>query len=67
MLVEGLTVTWACKRLEIAARPCSWRTKYGVVDPQMAKRLKELERENTSLKQLLAETHLDKRLLQEIA
>jgi len=31
-----------------------------------AKRLKELERENASLKKLLAEAHLDKAMLQEV-
>lgn len=32
-----------------------------------AKRLKELEKENARLKHLLAEAHLDKQMLQEIA
>jgi putative transposase len=36
-----------------------WRRKYGGMDVSEAKRLKELERENKKLKQLLAEQFLD--------
>lgn len=37
----------------------AWRAKYGGMDAEDAKRLKELEGENTRLKRLLAEAHLD--------
>ena len=36
-----------------------WRTKFGGMDEQEARRLKELEAENSKLKKLLAEAHLD--------
>ena len=36
-----------------------WRAKYAGMDASDAKRLKELEGENTKLKKLLAEAHLD--------
>ena len=36
-----------------------WRAKYGGMDADDAKRLKELEAENGRLKRLLAEAHLD--------
>ena len=36
-----------------------WRTKFGGMDVSDAKRLKELEGENSKLKRLLAEAHLD--------
>ena len=36
-----------------------WRAKYGGMDAGDAKRLKELETENSRLKRLLAEAHLD--------
>ena len=36
-----------------------WRAKYGGMDADDAKRLKELESQNTRLKRLLAEAHLD--------
>ena len=37
----------------------SWRAKYGGMEAEDAKRLKELESENNRLKRLLAEAHLD--------
>ena len=37
----------------------AWRAKYGGMDADDAKRLKELETENNRLKRLLAEAHLD--------
>ncbi len=36
-----------------------WRVKFGGMDVSDAKRLKELEGENSKLKMLLAEAHLD--------
>ena len=36
-----------------------WRAKYGGMEAEDAKRLKELETENNRLKRLLAEAHLD--------
>jgi len=36
-----------------------WRAKFGGMDEQEARRLKELEAENSKLKKLLAEAHLD--------
>ena len=37
----------------------AWRVKYGGMEAEDAKRLKELEQENNRLKRLLAEAHLD--------
>ena len=37
----------------------AWRAKYGGMEAEVAKRLKELETENNRLKRLLAEAHLD--------
>ncbi len=37
----------------------AWRAKYGGMEAEDAKRLKELESENARLKRLLAEAHLD--------
>ena len=39
-----------------------WRKKYGDMDLADAKRLKELEKENTELKTMLAESLLKKRV-----
>jgi putative transposase len=43
-----------------------WKSKYGGMEVSEAKRLRELEAENTKLKRLLAETMLDNAALKEI-
>jgi putative transposase len=43
-----------------------WRQKYNGVSPSELKRLKELERENSQLKKLVAELSLDKEILQDV-
>ena len=44
-----------------------WRKDYGGMDIDDAKRFKELERENTRLKQVVADLSLDKQILKEAA
>jgi len=43
-----------------------WRSKYGGMEVSEAKRLRELEQENTRLKKLLAEAELDKAILKDV-
>lgn len=43
-----------------------WRTKFGGMDVSEAKRLKELERENSGLKRMVAERALDIRMLKDL-
>ena len=43
-----------------------WKRKYGGMDLADAKRLKELERENSELKKMLAESMLKNRVLEEV-
>jgi len=45
----------------------SWRRRFGGMDVDEAKRLKELERENARLKRLLAERDLEIDVMKEIA
>ena len=44
-----------------------WKARYGAMNPQEAKRLKELEKENARLKRLLAEKELDIDMLKEMS
>ena len=44
----------------------SWRAKFGGMDVNEAKRLKELEDENRRLKQMVADLSLDKEALKSI-
>ena len=44
----------------------AWKARYGGMNVQDAKRLKELEQENAKLKRLLGESELDKAALKEL-
>ena len=67
-LGKGLRVPEVCKQLGISEQTYyRWRTKYGGMDPQMAKQLKALEKENARLKKLVAEQALDMQILKEAA
>ncbi|MEO5789190.1 transposase [Gelidibacter sp.] len=43
-----------------------WRKKYGGMDQQELKRLKELENENNRLKQMYADVSLDNKMLKDL-
>ena len=43
-----------------------WRRKYGGMEVSEAKKLRELERENSELKKMVADLSLDNRMLKEI-
>jgi putative transposase len=43
-----------------------WRKKYGGMEQQQLKSLKELEEENHSLKQMYADVSLDNRMLKDV-
>lgn len=44
-----------------------WRNQYGGMSADDAKRLKELEKQNATLKRLLAEAEIEKAALKELA
>jgi putative transposase len=67
-LAQSLTIAQVCQRLAISEQTFHrWRNQYGGLKADEAKRLKELEIENTRLKRLVAELALDKQMLQEVA
>ena len=67
-LGKGAKVPEVCKTLEITEQTYyRWRTKYGGMDPLMAKQMKELEKENARLKRLVADQALDMAILKEAA
>jgi putative transposase len=43
-----------------------WRQKFGGMEVSEAKKLRELERENTELKKMVAELSLDNRMLKDL-
>ena len=68
MLGEGKDIADVCRELAVAEQTYyRWRNQFGGLKANDAKRLKELERENTTLKRLLAEAELEKAALKEIA
>lgn len=68
LLSQGQTVAQASKIVGITEQTYyRWRKEYGGLKTDQAKRLKELERENTRLKRLLADAELDKSILREAA
>ena len=67
-LSRGKTVAQACKQLGVTSVTYyRWRREYGGMKTNQAKRLKELERENSRLKRLLADAEVDKAILREAA
>jgi putative transposase len=67
-LAKGLTVAQACKKIGVTEQTYyRWRKEYGGVRMDQAKRMKDLERENSRLKRLLADAELDKAILREAA
>ena len=67
-LAQGLTVGQVCQKLGISEQTLHrWRNQYGGLKQDEAKRLKELERENSKLKRLVAELSLEKQVLKDIA
>ena len=61
---DGMTVPDACRQLEISvATYHQWRKKYRGMDIQQAKKLKDLEKENQRLKEMVAEMAMDNRIL----
>jgi len=68
MLSEGKTIAEAAKALGVSEQTYHrWRNQYGGMKADGAKRLKELERENTRLKRIVANQALDIDGLKEIA
>ena len=67
-IANGKTTPVACKEAGFTEQTYyRWRKEYGGLKVDQAKRLKELEQENSKLKRLVAELSLDKQILQDIA
>jgi transposase-like protein len=68
LLGEGKTVPEVAKVLEISENTFHrWRNQYGGMKADDAKRLKELEKENSQLKRIVADKELEVVALKEIA
>lgn len=68
ILAEGKEVADVCRELQVSEQTYyRWRDQFGGLKADDAKRLRELERENATLKRLLADAELEKAALKEIA
>jgi len=68
MLAEGAELPEVAKALEVSeATYHRWRAQFGGMKADDVKRLKELERENVTLKRIVADKELENVALKEIA
>ena len=68
LLAQGKDVAAVCRELQVFEQTYyRWRNQFGGLKADDAKRLKELERENSTLNRLLADAELEKAALKEVA
>jgi len=63
----GLSIADVCRKHNCSEQSFyRWKAKFGGMQVSEAKRVKELERENTQLKKIVAEQTLDIRMLKDV-
>jgi putative transposase len=68
MLSQGSTIAVICKKIGVTNQTYyRWRKEYGGMRIDQARRLKELEQENSRLKRVVADFALDNAILKEAA
>ena len=68
LLEKGQAVPQVCRQLGVTAQAYyRWRKEYGGMRVDQAKRLKDLEKENTRLKRIVADQALDMAILKDVA
>jgi len=64
LLAQGKTVGEICRQIGVSEQSYyRWRREYGGLKVDQARRLKDLEQENTRLKRAVADLTLDKLIL----
>jgi transposase-like protein len=67
LLSQSNPIGEVCRKLGISEQTYyRWRKEYGGMRVDQARRLKELEQENTGLKKLVADLSLDNAILKEV-
>src|ERR1700694_2640138 len=65
---QGKSTQIACRDAGISEQSFyRWRKEYGGLQVEQAKRMKDLEKENTRLRRLVADLSLEKQVLKDIA
>ncbi len=68
MQTKDSTIPQICKKIGVAEQTYyRWRREYGSLSVDQAKRLKEVEKENTRLRKLVADLSMDKPILKKVA
>ena len=63
---QSATISEICKQIEIHEQTYyKWRKEYGSIRVDQAKRLKNLEQENSRLKKIVADLTIDNSILKE--
>ena len=67
-LAQGETVGQVCRQLGVSEQTFyRWRREYGGLRMDQAKRLKQLETQNTRLRRAVSDLTLDNQILKEVA
>jgi putative transposase len=68
LLGEGADIAEVARHLEVSEQTYHrWRNQFGGMNADDVRRLKDLERENRELKQMVADKELENRALREVA
>ena len=68
LISQGATIGAASRKIGVTEQTYyRWRREYGGMGVEQARRLRELEKENTRLKRLVADLSLDNAILKEAA
>lgn len=62
----GIPIPELCRKYGVVGTFYRWRQQYGAMTKSDLARLKELERENSRLKKIVADLTLDKQILQDV-
>jgi putative transposase len=68
LMSQGKTVPQACKEVGIVEQTYyRWRKEYGGLQLEQARKLKDLQKENSQLRRAVADLTLEKQILKDIA
>ncbi len=68
LTAQGKSIAVACKEVDVSEQSYyRWRKEYGGLKVDQAKKMKDLERENTRLRRLVADLSLEKQVLADVA
>jgi transposase-like protein len=67
-IAQGASIAQACRKIGITDQTYyRWRREYGGLKVDQARRFKELEKQNSRLKRVVADQALDLAILKEVA